>query len=392
MVRQRKKISLDTVRELDSFPKLPETFVETSRVGGTFSILTCGLISWLIYSEVSYYLQSRFIFKFAPDTDYDAKVKINVDLTVAMPCIHVGADIMDSTGQSVSSFGSLEEEDTWFELSSDQRKYFDSMRYMNSYLREEFHAIQDLLWKSGETNMYGRLPKRKYNPITPPDACRLNGTITLNKVAGNFHITAGQALALPQGHIHMSAFMSDRDYNFTHRIHRFSFGDPSPGIIHPLEGDEKIAPDNMVLYQYFIEAVPTEVSTFMSKSYTYQYSVKDYMRVIDHHRGSHGIPGIFFKYDTSALKIMVSEEREPLDQFLVRLCATVGGIFVTAGFINSIVQYLVKLSFRVMRPQSKYSSMSTSKFHNDSTGMSAPVISLGNHEESPPSTVVPTES
>ncbi|KAG8276085.1 Endoplasmic reticulum-Golgi intermediate compartment protein 2 [Homalodisca vitripennis] len=155
----------------------------------------------------------------------------------------VGADIMDSTGQSVSSFGSLEEEDTWFELSSDQRKYFDSMRYMNSYLREEFHAIQDLLWKSGETNMYGRLPKRKYNPITPPDACRLNGTITLNKVAGNFHITAGQALALPQGHIHMSAFMSDRDYNFTHRIHRFSFGDPSPGIIHPLEGDEKIAPD-----------------------------------------------------------------------------------------------------------------------------------------------------
>ncbi|KAG8317086.1 hypothetical protein J6590_032769 [Homalodisca vitripennis] len=62
------------------------------------------------------------------------------------------------------------------------------------------------------------------------------------------------------------------------------------------------------------------------------------------------------------------------------------------GFINSIVQYLVKLSFRVMRPQSKYSSMSTSTFHNDSTGMPTPVISLGNHEESPPSTVIPTES
>lgn len=47
--------------------------------------------------------------------------------------------------------------------------------------------------------------------------------------------------------------------------------------------------------------------------------------------GSHGIPGIFFKYDTSALKVLVSEEREPLDQFLVRLCAIVGGYFVTAG-------------------------------------------------------------
>uniref|UniRef100_A0A1B6KXN3 Endoplasmic reticulum vesicle transporter C-terminal domain-containing protein n=1 Tax=Graphocephala atropunctata TaxID=36148 RepID=A0A1B6KXN3_9HEMI len=392
MVRQRKKISLDTVRELDSFPKLPETFVETSRVGGTFSIITCGLISWLIYSEISYYLQSRFIFKFAPDTDYDAKVKINVDLTVAMPCLSIGADIMDSTGQSVSSFGNLEEEDTWFELSMDQRVYFDNMRYMNSYLREEFHAIQDLLWKSGETNLYGRLPKRKYNPMTPPDACRLYGTITLNKVAGNFHITAGQALALPQGHIHMSAFMSDRDYNFTHRIHRFSFGDPSPGIIHPLEGDEKISSDNMVLYQYFIEAVPTEVSTFMSRSYTYQYSVKDYVRAIDHHRGSHGIPGIFFKYDTSALKIMVSEEREPLDQFFVRLCATVGGIFVTAGFINSIVQYLVKLCNRVLHPHSTVFSTSKATFHNHSSATVAPLIPPVTHDNSAPSTVIPTES
>lgn len=36
MLRNRKnKISLDTVRELDSFPKLPETYIETSRVGGT---------------------------------------------------------------------------------------------------------------------------------------------------------------------------------------------------------------------------------------------------------------------------------------------------------------------------------------------------------------------
>lgn len=44
------------------------------------------LIFWLIYSEVKYYLDSRFIFKFSPDTDMEAKLKINVDLTVAMPC------------------------------------------------------------------------------------------------------------------------------------------------------------------------------------------------------------------------------------------------------------------------------------------------------------------
>lgn len=43
--------------------------------------------------------------------------------------------------------------------------------------------------------------------------------------------------------------MTDQDYNFTHRINRFSFGGPSPGIVHPLEGDEKIA-DNSKFCDY----------------------------------------------------------------------------------------------------------------------------------------------
>ena len=33
----------------------------------------------------------------------------------------------------------------------------------------------------------------------------------------------------------------EREYNFTHRIDKFYFGKPHAGIVHPLEGDEKIA-------------------------------------------------------------------------------------------------------------------------------------------------------
>ena len=32
-----------------------------------------------------------------PDVDYDSKLQMNVDLTVAMPCTHLGAEILDST-------------------------------------------------------------------------------------------------------------------------------------------------------------------------------------------------------------------------------------------------------------------------------------------------------
>jgi hypothetical protein len=48
--------------------------------------VTCCVIIWLLYAEISYYLDATFKFRFVPDTEFDAKLKINIDLTVAMPC------------------------------------------------------------------------------------------------------------------------------------------------------------------------------------------------------------------------------------------------------------------------------------------------------------------
>lgn len=54
-------------------------------------------------------------------------------------------------------------------------------------------------------------------------------------------------------------------------------------------------------------------------------------RVINHAAGSHGVSGIFMKYDISSLMVKVTEQHMPLWQFLVRLCGIVGGIFTTTG-------------------------------------------------------------
>lgn len=54
-------------------------------------------------------------------------------------------------------------------------------------------------------------------------------------------------------------------------------------------------------------------------------------RTINHAAGSHGVSGIFVKYDTSSLTVTVSEQHMPLWQFLVRLCGIIGGIFSTTG-------------------------------------------------------------
>lgn len=365
MLRHRKKspyYGVEIIKKLDSFPKVnKEDFIEKSRVGGTVTVIAYILILWIIVHEVRYYFESHVDFKFMPDKDYDAKLRLNLDLTVAMPCSSIGADILDSTNQNVLKFGKLDMMDTWFEMTPEQRLNFDDIRRFNSYLREEFHAINDLLWKSGHSMTHRKLPQRETNDRTPPDACRVYGSLVLNKVAGNFHITAGKSLHLPEGHVHISAFVSQAEYNFSHRIDHLSFGDSGVGIIHPLDGEEKIADINMALYQYFVEIVPTDVETFLSKAKTYQYSVKDNLRLINHDRGSHGVPGIFFKYDISALKVVVTQSHEPLLKFFIRLSSTLSGVFVSAGILKDCILFLTKRIERTLYPEEKKNGISVEK-------------------------------
>lgn len=101
----------------------------------------------MLYSELNYFLFPGHKFRFAPDADFMAKLKLNVDMTVAMPCdckcrhwhtvghvmticqsvAVIGADILDKTGQNAFSFGRLREEPTWWQLDTNQRIHFDEV-------------------------------------------------------------------------------------------------------------------------------------------------------------------------------------------------------------------------------------------------------------------------
>jgi endoplasmic reticulum-Golgi intermediate compartment protein 2 len=86
--------------------------------------------------------------------------------------------VLDSTGQNVVSFGQLQEENTWFELSPSQKAHFEAAQRLNNRLREEYHSIQQLLWKSGYDRLFGDMPGRyewrhptvNYPPFNKDDA------------------------------------------------------------------------------------------------------------------------------------------------------------------------------------------------------------------------------
>ncbi|RUS73391.1 hypothetical protein EGW08_018851 [Elysia chlorotica] len=334
--------ALKVVKELDAFPKVPESYVKTTATGGGLSIVTFVLIGILVLSEVSYYASTELEFDYLVDTNYTGKVKLNIDITVAMKCYHVGADVLDQTGQDVLGFGFLQEEEVYWELSPKQREYQQMVQSTNSFLTEEYHALQTVLWRSGNPTYNMGMPDREGpNPPGSTDACRLRGSLELNKVAGNFHITAGKSVpVIPKGHAHLAMMMDNSDYNFSHRIDHFSFGEPLSGLIYPLDGSEITTSYNQHTFQYFMKVVPTEVRTYRASVDTYQFSVTERNRPISHSEGSHGVPGIFVKYDLSSLMIRIREVHRPFWQFFVRMCGIVGGIFSVSGMLNGLMGFL----------------------------------------------------
>ncbi|KAM9327610.1 endoplasmic reticulum-Golgi intermediate compartment protein 2-like isoform 2-T2 [Pholidichthys leucotaenia] len=320
MRRLSRRKALSLVKELDAFPKVSESYKETSASGGTVSILAFSAMALLAVLEFFVYQDTWMKYEYEVDKDFSSKLRINIDITVTMKCQHVGADILDLAETMIMSNG-LQYEPVIFELTPQQR-----------------------LWQ------------REDALVEPLNACRIHGHVYVNKVAGNLHITVGKPIHHPQGHAHIAAFVSHDTYNFSHRIDHLSFGEEIPGIINPLDGTEKITYNNNQMFQYFITVVPTRLKTYKISTDTHQFSVTERERVINHAAGSHGVSGIFVKYDTSSLMVTISEQHMPLWQFLVRLCGIIGGIFSTTGMLHGLVGFFFnciccRFKLRVYRPR-----------------------------------------
>ncbi|CAJ1056942.1 endoplasmic reticulum-Golgi intermediate compartment protein 2-like [Xyrichtys novacula] len=255
-----------------------------------------------------------------------------------MRCKDIGADVLD-IAETMIPTDALKYDPVDFELTPQQQLWQSTLLQFQDRLRVE-QALQDVLFKAA---MKGPPPA----PLSNEDdsfsrsACRIHGHVYVNKVAGNFHITVGKSIPHPRGHAHLSAFISDDSYNFSHRIDHLSFGEAIPGIINPLDGIEKVTPVASHMFQYFITIVPTKLNTHKLSADTHQFSVTEQERVINHVLGSHGISGIFMKYDISSLMVKVTEHHMPLWRFLIRLCGIIGGIFSTTGMLHSALGFLV---------------------------------------------------
>ena len=180
------------------------------------------------------------------------------------------------------------------------------------------------------------------------EGCMFYGHIMVNKVSGNFHFAPGRSFNQGHMHVHDIASLPDLRFNMSHTVNRLSFGEDFPGVVNPLDRVSKVSSrddfrpgliDHTSMFQYFLKVVPTSYTSLSGRRIlTNQFSVTENERILAQSSGN-GLPGVFFFYDISPLKVIYNEENVSFLHFLTSVCAIVGGVFTVSGIVDSFVYH-----------------------------------------------------
>lgn len=227
--------------------------------------------------------------------------------------------------------------------------------------------------------------KAEPKKMTKGQGCNLSGYMKVNRVSGNFHIAMGEGIERDGKHIHTYNPEDAMNFNASHIIHHLSFG--LEGGTEPLNGATKIVTEktgSTGLFQYFIKVVPTmyigegvnfpevdnedktdsgrkrvETNRFffterflplMTELIEDEHYEDDEVRVSadsgftgghsnkEHHMKQNAVlPGVFFIYEIYPFAMEITQNEVPFTHLLIRLMATIGGVFTLARWLDSIL-------------------------------------------------------
>ncbi|XP_066276685.1 endoplasmic reticulum-Golgi intermediate compartment protein 2-like isoform X1 [Branchiostoma lanceolatum] len=345
---QVRRESVGLVKRVDAFPKIPDDCREKSTTGATVSLLSFSVIAILVTSEVQRYGRSEIRYQYEVDREISEKLNITVDITVAMPCEYVGADVTNSLGH----YWSLRDQMTYFELTEKQKREQRKLQSVRRAINAK-RSLRDVILQSGlDTSRTIIRHDHKTLYKKQVDACRFHGQLEIDKVSGTLHIMAGRSVQHGSGHNHYLApdlLQSDKPvtYNFSHRIDLLSFGALTPGILNPLDGEEKNTDTGNMMYQYVVQVVPTTVRTSRISAQTHQFAVTEREKAVEaaYGRVTSGVAGIYIAFELSSIRVHITEEERSLGHLAVRLCGIIGGVYTTSGVLYSLMATLTAQLF-----------------------------------------------
>ncbi|XP_075492349.1 uncharacterized protein LOC142530403 [Primulina tabacum] len=364
------------LRNLDAYPKINEDFFSRTLSGGVITLVSSIIILVLFVSEFRLYLHTVTNTKLVVDTSRGGKLHINFDVTFpAIPCTLLSVDAMDISGERhldirhdifkkrIDSHGNVvgvrQDGIGAPQIEKPLQKHGGRLEHNEKYCGSCFGAetsddeccnsceeVRDAYRKKGwaitNTDLIDQCKREGFVDKVKEEhgeGCNIHGSLEVNKVAGNFHFAPGKSFhQLNFQLLDLLAFQIE-NYNISHKINKLTFGDSIPGIVNPLDGVQWLQETPSGVYQYFIKVVPSIHTNIRGHTIqSNQFSVTEHFKNTEMEL-TRSVPGVFFFYDLSPIKVTFTEEHTSFLHFLTHICAIMGGVFTVAGILDSFIYH-----------------------------------------------------
>ncbi|XP_044478384.1 endoplasmic reticulum-Golgi intermediate compartment protein 3-like [Mangifera indica] len=363
------------LRNLDAYPKINEDFYSRTLSGGVITLVSSVVMFLLFFSELRLYLHAATETKLVVDTSRGETLHINFDVTFpALPCSILSLDAMDISGEQHLDVkhdifkkrldnhgnvietrqegigapkiekplqrhgGRLEHNETYCGScfgaeTSDEDCCNSCEEVREAYRKKGWSLTPNLVDQCKREGFLQRIKEEE------GEGCNIYGFLEVNKVAGNFHFAPGKSFHQSGVHVHDILTFQKDSFNISHQINKLAFGANLPGVVNPLDGVHWTHETPNGMYQYFIKVVPTVYTDVHGNTIqSNQFSVTEHFRSAElGHLQT--LPGVFFFYDLSPIKVTFTEEHASFLHFLTNVCAIVGGVFTVSGIIDSFIYH-----------------------------------------------------
>ncbi|KYK60621.1 hypothetical protein DCS_01759 [Drechmeria coniospora] len=336
------------VKAFDAFPKSKPQYVLRTAGGGKWTVAMAVISLLLFGSEVARWWRGSESHTFAVEKGISQSMQINLDAVVKMACGDLDVNVQDASGDRILAATRLQLDQTSWS------QWANAKGVHQLGLDKEGRIITGAGWHAQHDEGFGEehihdivaLGKKKAKwaktPTVrgPPDSCRIFGSLELNKVQGDFHITARG-----HGYIEAGKHLDHNMFNFSHIISELSFGPFYPSLVNPLDRTVHHAGFNFYKFQYFLSVVPTVYSVGSSSIATNQYAVTEQSKPVNERT----IPGIFVKYDIEPVLLSIRESRDGIFVFLVKLINVLSGVLVASHWGYTLTDWVKEIFNRKTR-------------------------------------------
>ncbi|THZ12205.1 DUF1692-domain-containing protein [Aureobasidium pullulans] len=353
------------VKAFDAFPKTKPSYQTKTQNGGVWTLFLAFASFLLAVTEVRRWYVGETHHTFSVEKGISHNLQLNLDVVVAMKCDDLHINVQDASGDRIMASQALHRNPTmWSHWQNTKGAHHlggsAAERGGADYQEEDVHDYLGAA-KKGKKK-FAKTPKLSRGAV--PDSCRVYGALELNKVQGDFHITARG-----HGYMEFGQHLDHQSFNFSHQINELSFGPFYPGLDNPLDNTRTTTDQHFEKFQYYLSVVPTvytdnpaalqkysssaiplssgdeaNAHTHLPRNtiFTNQYAVTEQSHIVSERQ----VPGIFVKFDIEPLMLTIAEEWGGVLNLLVRLVNVVSGVLVAGGWIFQIQEWANEVAGR----------------------------------------------